>query len=475
MAALNPTEYAWIIPATSQFLDADGRPFVGGHCIIYINGTTGVPYTSYQNWDGTENPVEIPIDMLGHAPAIGSVDYSYDLYVYDSLGSLIYSRLNLGTQGGESSMQIHTNSTIEGNGTISNPLGVVVPEVINGLVRGIVPESNNVHVRTSQYLEDGSINIGISVDTPQEYEAGAGIKIDDHVISLDTDKFDGSLFIGQGGGNTPSSLNTSISQVLKEGSDIYVENGVIKTVKGTYHVDVFIRFLGTPDVNEYDLTFIGPNESRIVYHYDNTYSHREIIQFSFEYHCISDYTPIQIYLDTSSAPANYTMNLQAIQVLKVAMFGQSGGGETYIGGNGITIADDIISVDYSQVQKALIAGQNITITPEGVISASSLSQVQADWNEADYTAPDYIKNKPDLSVYATTTQLSDGLATKQDTISDLNTIRSGASAGATAVQPADLATVATSGSYNDLTDKPTIPTITYTTSQEVTDILADLT
>ncbi len=49
------------------------------------------------------------------------------------------------------------------------------------------------------------------------------------------------------------------------------------------------------------------------------------------------------------------------------------------------------------------------------------------------------------------------LNAKQDTISDLATIRTGAALGATAVQPADLATVATTGSYNDLSDKPTIP------------------
>ena len=48
------------------------------------------------------------------------------------------------------------------------------------------------------------------------------------------------------------------------------------------------------------------------------------------------------------------------------------------------------------------------------------------------------------------------LASKQDTISDLSTIRAGAALGATAVQPASLATVATSGSYNDLSNKPTI-------------------
>lgn len=57
---------------------------------------------------------------------------------------------------------------------------------------------------------------------------------------------------------------------------------------------------------------------------------------------------------------------------------------------------------------------------------------------------------------------------KEDTIADLEAIRSGASKGASAVQPSDisefltvddLAKVATSGSYNDLVDKPTFKTI----------------
>lgn len=40
-----------------------------------------------------------------------------------------------------------------------------------------------------------------------------------------------------------------------------------------------------------------------------------------------------------------------------------------------------------------------------------------------------------------------------------NTWNTAAATAATAVQPGDLATVATSGSYNDLSDKPTIPTV----------------
>lgn len=49
------------------------------------------------------------------------------------------------------------------------------------------------------------------------------------------------------------------------------------------------------------------------------------------------------------------------------------------------------------------------------------------------------------------------IAKKQDIISDLATIRTNASKGATAVQPSSLASVATSGDYNDLNNKPTIP------------------
>lgn len=50
------------------------------------------------------------------------------------------------------------------------------------------------------------------------------------------------------------------------------------------------------------------------------------------------------------------------------------------------------------------------------------------------------------------------LSGKQDIISDLEDIRSGAALGTTSVQPNSLSTVATSGSYSDLSNKPTIDT-----------------
>lgn len=80
------------------------------------------------------------------------------------------------------------------------------------------------------------------------------------------------------------------------------------------------------------------------------------------------------------------------------------------------------------------------------------------WSLIGEEGPYYTISAADAK-FATQTALSTGLAAKQDTISDLATIRSGAALGATAVQPSDLATVATSGSYNDLSNKPTIPTV----------------
>jgi hypothetical protein len=66
-----------------------------------------------------------------------------------------------------------------------------------------------------------------------------------------------------------------------------------------------------------------------------------------------------------------------------------------------------------------------------------LTQIQSDWTEDDISKTSYIQHKPDLSVYATNAALTAGLATKQDVISDLQTIREGAALGATAVQDAN--------------------------------------
>lgn len=128
--------------------------------------------------------------------------------------------------------------------------------------------------------------------------------------------------------------------------------------------------------------------------------------------------------------------------------------------------DDLL--DKPSLATVATSGSYDDLTNKPTIPAA---QVQSDWDQADSTAVDYIKNKPTIPPGVTVDQVYDAtsanaqsgvamagaLSGKQDTIADLATIEAGAAAGATAVQPGDLATVATSGSYADLTGTPTIP------------------
>ena len=122
------------------------------------------------------------------------------------------------------------------------------------------------------------------------------------------------------------------------------------------------------------------------------------------------------------------------------------------------------------------------------------SQIQSDWNQNDNTKADYIKNKPTIptvnnpTIYFTQGGISKGSITLNQ--SGSQTIALDAGSGGGAMQPnwvetdptsmayiankPTLATVASSGSYNDLTNKPTIPSntrsllITYSDSTQET-------
>lgn len=116
------------------------------------------------------------------------------------------------------------------------------------------------------------------------------------------------------------------------------------------------------------------------------------------------------------------------------------------------------------------------------------AQIQSDWTQTTTTAKDYIKNKPNLATVATSGSYNDlsnkptiptvnnATLTIQRNGTTVKTFTANASSNVTAnitvptktsdlsndsnfVASTALATVATSGSYNDLTNKPTIPTV----------------
>ncbi len=87
--------------------------------------------------------------------------------------------------------------------------------------------------------------------------------------------------------------------------------------------------------------------------------------------------------------------------------------------------------DYTTTEKNKLAG----------IATGAEVNVQSDWNQTTTTADDYIKNKPTIPA------------------AQVNSNWNATSGVAQILNKPTLATVATSGSYNDLSNKPTIPTV----------------
>ena len=143
------------------------------------------------------------------------------------------------------------------------------------------------------------------------------------------------------------------------------------------------------------------------------------------------------------------------------------------------LASDLVD-DTNQTNKFMTSAEKTKLSG---IEAGAEVNVQSDWNQTTTTADDYIKNKPSIP-----TKTSD-LTNDSNFVSDANYVHtdnnyttaekdklSGIAAGAEVNVQSDwnqttataddyiknkptLAAVATSGSYNDLSNKPTIPTV----------------
>ena len=169
-------------------------------------------------------------------------------------------------------------------------------------------------------------------------------------------------------------------------------------------------------------------------------------------------------------------------------------------GNNITIVDNVISatgggggdgsVDLSPYAKIVDVNAGLATKQDKISDLATIREGAAKGATAlqSYTETDpvYMADKPSLALK---TEIPD-ISGKQDTITDLATIREGAAKGATALQSytetdpvymadkpslalkseipdisgkadkSELSSVATSGSYNDLINKPTIPSKT---------------
>ena len=114
--------------------------------------------------------------------------------------------------------------------------------------------------------------------------------------------------------------------------------------------------------------------------------------------------------------------------------------------------DDAVTAKHTHENGTVLDG----ITAEKVESWDKAEEnVQSDWNETDDTADGFIKNKPTIPDAYDDTALSNRVKTIEDDYaksSDIPSLNN-------YLKTEDVSAVATSGSYNDLNDKPEFETV----------------
>lgn len=132
-------------------------------------------------------------------------------------------------------------------------------------------------------------------------------------------------------------------------------------------------------------------------------------------------------------------------------------GSSLTAGTAIDITNDAISVNYDSAKGLSVTGNSLGVRVDG--------------NTIDFDASGNLKSLIQAPSYSEGTgiDITNGVISVDFT--DVATASQGAKAD-TAVQPSDLATVATTGDYTDLLNKPTIPDVTHMVTDNTTQTIS---
>ena len=108
---------SYLLSPTFQFSNVSGRPLTDGYINLYISGTRS-KYYAFSDFEGTLHPFNIPLNALGSAVILVSPAHSYDIYVYNALGTLQMSRYNITPATGEGTVITDVTTLTSKDGTV---------------------------------------------------------------------------------------------------------------------------------------------------------------------------------------------------------------------------------------------------------------------------------------------------------------------------------------------------------------------
>lgn len=333
----------YLLSPEFEMINSAGKPLTDGWIEVYIHGTRD-KYYCCSDFDGTLHPFQIPLDSLGSNVVLADPNQAYDVYFYNKYGSLIMSRYNVKCQGG-------------GSGGSTQYIG-------DRLEYGQYSASNVTEVANLNRTQ----------------------------------------------GNIATTSDGKLK--LKEDMSYHI------TIRGSYVIQ-------DPLNTEATVNFIEPTTlNRIKINVDNTITDPQYFELSYDLFKLQYDTDYAIAFETDNGKIDsLTVEVHSLSNLNTTLTG----GQLFEQGWGILIEDNVISVDptifddyvtFNDLTQAVTGlHEEITVeTTELVCSVSSVLQaeidniqqgVQSDWEQDDDTQPDYIKNKPDLTEFATHDEVID--------------------------------------------------------------------
>lgn len=467
---------AYLLSPTFQFVNTAGRPLTGGYLEVYIAGSRDKYYCA-SDFNGTLHPFRIPLDSLGANVVLADDGHSYDVYAYNRYGTLSMSRYNVkpGEGGG-----------ISGNSITSSDGSIVVTPTADGVDLKVDAKPPTVMRCTASDLTgDGVFQFS------ELQRDGTSARVDSYAVKIDEGwwHYDATVRLSWSGEanssqsislySTNSSDSLTFDLSYQHAETVHVSGEQKATQDGT----TFVLGVGglpigmTVTMVDFGIHSIvgegaggkyNAGEGIVIDETNRVISiDPETVQEKLtpgEGISIDDNNVISV--DESAIngifPVTYDVTTvgeirSALMAGKLPVLFKGDAAEVAISVRRIPIHDFFDGSTYRYAQ----FWQPYVYTPSGPgyppyanfvvygVSYDTATGVttwrtsykyfaeQSDWAEADATKLTFIKNRPDLSIYATQADLTNGLATKQDVISDLSDIRAGAAAGATAVQDPD--------------------------------------
>ena len=464
---------AYLLSPTFQFVNTAGRPLTGGYLEVYIAGSREKYYCA-SDFNGTLHPFRIPLDSLGSNVVLADDGHSYDVYAYNRYGGLSMSRYNVnpGEGGG-----------ISGDSITSSDGSIIVTPTADGVdLRTNAKPPTVMRCTAADLTGDGVFQFS------ELQRDGTSARVDSYAVKIDegwwhydatvrlrwTGEANATQSISLYSINSSDSLTFDLSYPHAE--TVHVSGEHKATQNGTTFV---LGILGVP---------VGMTVSMVDFGIHSIVGEGGASKYNEGNGIIIDESTRVISIDPEvvqgklTAGSNITIDSDNVISAVVPEYANadwdaSSGEPGYIYHKpdlSVYATTQEVETALEDKQDVLTAGSNITIV-NNTISATAEPQVNADWNATSGVAE--ILNKPTIPVVPPLKELVAGTNISITESANAVTISAtaapqvnadwDASSGVAEIlhkpdlsiyaESADLATVATTGSYDDLTDKPTIP------------------